>query len=311
MAESLLICVAGGTVGMSAFVRGDPLARRTTGTIFPAPKQFTWMQACCLRRSASSFYGLARRFAACYFLDRRRASSRRCRSRPARSAAACQGATLRKTLLTAEIALTVILLVSAGLLFKSFLHLRTSNWAAPPDHVLTMKYGLTREAIRHPGESHCLSRGSSGPRAPSAWSQRRRPGLHAARRGLVTAMTSSPFPSVLRAAFNLQDDALVRTIDPGYFTAMQIPLTSRPLLYRSGAPHPRPLHDHQQADSRTSSFPGTIQLASTSPSVEGRRRMRLSGSSVTLLGCHPAVKATMYFPILVRHSRSRPARRPS
>ena len=51
-------------------------------------------------------------------------------------------ATLRKTLLTGEIALTVTLLVSAGLLFKSFLHLRTSDLGCATDHVLTMKYGL-------------------------------------------------------------------------------------------------------------------------------------------------------------------------
>ena len=51
-------------------------------------------------------------------------------------------AMLRKTLLTVEIALTVVLLVSAGLLFKSFLHLRTANLGCATDHVLTMSYGL-------------------------------------------------------------------------------------------------------------------------------------------------------------------------
>ena len=62
-------------------------------------------------------------------------------------------AMLRKILLTTEIALTVILLLCAGLLFKSFLRLRTADLGCATDHVLTMKYGLpekqydTREKV--------------------------------------------------------------------------------------------------------------------------------------------------------------------
>ena len=51
-------------------------------------------------------------------------------------------AVLRKVLLTAEIALTVILLISAGLLFRSFIHLRTSDLGCVTDNVLTVRYGL-------------------------------------------------------------------------------------------------------------------------------------------------------------------------
>ena len=46
-------------------------------------------------------------------------------------------ANLRKILLTAEIALTVILLVAAGLLFKSFMHLRTTDLGCTTSNVLT------------------------------------------------------------------------------------------------------------------------------------------------------------------------------
>ena len=49
---------------------------------------------------------------------------------------------LRKVLLTAEIALTVVLLISAGLLFRSFIHLRTSDLGCITDNVLTMRYGM-------------------------------------------------------------------------------------------------------------------------------------------------------------------------
>src|ERR1051326_8260737 len=49
---------------------------------------------------------------------------------------------LRKSLLAAEVTLTVVLLISAGLLFKSFMHLRSSDLGCATDRVLTMRYGL-------------------------------------------------------------------------------------------------------------------------------------------------------------------------
>jgi predicted permease len=132
-------------------------------------------------------------------------------------------AMLRKTLLTVEIALTVILLVSAGLLFKSFLHLRTANLGCATDHVLTMSYGLpgkqydTREKILAFHQS-LLER------------VRRLPGVTAA--GLVSTAPGAGYggdfvftlPEHPSSSFQLQDDAINRTADPGYFSAMQIPL---------------------------------------------------------------------------------------
>ncbi len=132
-------------------------------------------------------------------------------------------ATLRKTLLTVEIALTVILLVAAGLLFKSFLHLRTSNLGCATDHVLTIKYGLpekqydTREKVIAFHEA-VLER------------VRRLPGVSAV--GLVSTPPGAghendyvfTIPERPASSFQLQNDALTRTIDPGYFTTMQIPL---------------------------------------------------------------------------------------
>src|SRR6185437_15287521 len=51
-------------------------------------------------------------------------------------------ATLRKVLLSSEIALTVVLLISAGLLFRSFIHLRTSDLGCVTNNVLTVRFGL-------------------------------------------------------------------------------------------------------------------------------------------------------------------------
>ena len=49
---------------------------------------------------------------------------------------------MRKTLLTVEIAATVVLLITAGLLLKSFWHLRTTDVGCATDNVLTMSYSL-------------------------------------------------------------------------------------------------------------------------------------------------------------------------
>ncbi len=49
---------------------------------------------------------------------------------------------LRKTLLTVEIAITVVLLIAAGLLLKSFMRLRTTDVGCATDNVLTMSYSL-------------------------------------------------------------------------------------------------------------------------------------------------------------------------
>jgi len=49
-------------------------------------------------------------------------------------------ALLRRLLLTAQVGLTVVLLVGAGLLLKSFHHLRSSDLGVPVDNVLTLRF---------------------------------------------------------------------------------------------------------------------------------------------------------------------------
>jgi predicted permease len=132
-------------------------------------------------------------------------------------------ARLRKTMLMAEIALTVVLLISAGLLFKSFLHLRTTDLGCRIDHVITMKFGLpeiqydTREKVVRFHES-LLER------------VRRLPGVRGA--GLVSVPPGAgpsgdrTFSILERPApgYSLQYDAIALTADPQYFSVMQIPL---------------------------------------------------------------------------------------
>lgn len=132
-------------------------------------------------------------------------------------------ASLRKVLLSAEIALTVILLVSAGLLFKSFLHLRTSNLGCTTDRVLTMQYGLPEK--QYDTQAKVLAFHES-----LLARVRRLPGVRAA--ALVSLPPGNGYggdevftiPSRPAASFQLQDDALNRTAGPDYFRTMQIPL---------------------------------------------------------------------------------------
>jgi predicted permease len=222
MAESLLICLAGGTLGIvlslsvtrwlathwQELPRAEAIHVDGTVLVFAVGLVFlTALLAGLLPAISSTGSGI---------LTGLQESSRAIGGSASR-------ATLRKVLLTAEIALTVILLVSAGLLFKSFLHLRTSNLGCATDHVLTMKYGLpqkqydTREKVIafHEG---ILER------------VRRLPGVVAA--GLVSTPPGGGYendfvftlPEHPSTSFQLQDDAMTRTIDPGYFKAIQAPL---------------------------------------------------------------------------------------
>ena len=132
-------------------------------------------------------------------------------------------AMLRKALLTAEIALTVVLLISAGLLFKNFLRLRGADLGCVTDHVLTMQYGLPEKQYDTPAKIADFH-------ASLLERVRRLPGVRSA--ALVSTAPGGGYgndnvftiPSRPSTSFQLQDDALVRSASPGYFSTMQIPL---------------------------------------------------------------------------------------
>ncbi len=72
---------------------------------------------------------------------------------PSRGMAGSQSrSALRKALLTVEIAATVILLIAAGLLLKSFWRLRSTNMGCATDNVLTMSFSLPAEQYNNPAK---------------------------------------------------------------------------------------------------------------------------------------------------------------
>ncbi len=132
-------------------------------------------------------------------------------------------ASLRKVLLTAEIALTVVLLVCAGLLFKSFLRLRSADLGCRTDNTLTMKYFLRRPKYAQPEQIVAFHTGLLE-------KVRALPGVEWA--GLTNVVpgdgyygnTGIRFPEHPPLPPGVHQFAIYRTADPGYFSAMGIPL---------------------------------------------------------------------------------------
>lgn len=132
-------------------------------------------------------------------------------------------AALRKTLLGAEVTLTVVLLISAGLLFKSFMHMRSSDLGCTTDHILTMRYGLPDRDYNTGAKVVSFHEGLLE-------KVRNLPDVVAA--GLVSTAPGAGYegdniftiPEHPAPANSLDMDAMTRKADPGYFSTMQIPL---------------------------------------------------------------------------------------
>lgn len=144
------------------------------------------------------------------------ASSRGSTSGPARTG-------VRKALVGAEVAFTVVLLISAGLLLKSYMRLRGNDLGCATNNILTMHFTLPKVQYSKPEQrvaffDDLLTR------------VRALPGVEAA--GLVRAVpgqgwfgdagiTVAEHPVLPQGQSQL---ALVRWADPGYFAAIKIPL---------------------------------------------------------------------------------------
>ena len=145
----------------------------------------------------------------------------------ARSGTGSQARTaLRKSLLTIEIAATVVLLISAGLLLKSFWRLRTTNVGCVTENVLTISYNLPAKKYDIPGKANAFNEGLLA-------RVRAMPGVRAAGLGFLipgagpmgddafTIREHPPIPPGQELPV-----ALYARADPGFFSALEIPLLS-------------------------------------------------------------------------------------
>ncbi|PYT87785.1 MAG: ABC transporter permease, partial [Acidobacteria bacterium] len=129
---------------------------------------------------------------------------------------------LRKGLLSLEVGLTVMLLIGAGLLLKSYSQLRASNLGCVTDNVLTMRFSLPGAQYAKPAQRVSFF---------EALLERVRglPGVQAA--GLVRAVPGQGYGG--DSGFAIAEHpqlpegqmqyAMVRWADPGYFAALGIP----------------------------------------------------------------------------------------
>lgn len=133
------------------------------------------------------------------------------------------GVRLRRLLLSLQIGVTVVLLIGAGLLLKSYSQLRSVDLGCARRNVLTMQMRLPKGSY-HTAESmtafyeQLLGRVRGLPGVKAAGLTSRLPGEGVGRDDTFTINEHPPLPK------GMVLDAKTRFVDPGYFSAMQIPL---------------------------------------------------------------------------------------
>jgi len=214
-----------------------------------------------------------------------------------RSAAGSRSRTaLRKTLLTVEIAATVVLLMATGLLLESFWRLQSTDVGCLTKNVLTMSYSLPI---------------SSTPEKINAFNEvlldrvRSLPGVKAAALGTTLpgsgwggndAFTIPEHPPITSGA---PPDALFRRADPAYFSALHIPLLSgRFFTSNDRAGHPNTIIISRELARQY--FPGEDPVGKHIRDLpRGNTEYEIIGVVAdTLYQVGQPAKPTMYFPIL-------------
>jgi predicted permease len=225
LTESLLICLAGGTLGLllsiaatqwvAAHWKDLPSAQsiRIDGTVLAFVSALVFV-ATLVAGVLPALSSTGKRV----FVILQAASRT--------AGASLSRAALRKTLLVIEIAATVVLLISAGLLLKSFMQLRVTSTGGVTDNVLTLRYGLPPKKYGEPEKANAFNetllehlRTMPGVQAVALGNE-----LPGTGYGGDDVFTIREHPPLSPGA--VQPDALTRSVDPGYFTALEIPLLS-------------------------------------------------------------------------------------
>jgi putative ABC transport system permease protein len=127
----------------------------------------------------------------------------------------------RRALVVVEVALSLVLLVGAGLLIRTLWNLRSVSPGFDPQHVLTMTIGVAANDFSNEEQQSAFYSEMVG-------RVRALPGVQAA--GLVDSLPlegGSVQPIAVAgntAAMAHQPEVGVRLVSPGYFSAMQIPI---------------------------------------------------------------------------------------
>jgi putative ABC transport system permease protein len=129
---------------------------------------------------------------------------------------------LRKALLVTEVAFTMMLLIAAGLLLKSYQKMRSVDIGCATQNVLTMRLGLPNATYKTQDKvtaftSQLIERIRVLPGVTAAGLSSSLPGQGY---GGDTPISISELPSLGQ----MQHVAMMRGVDPGYFRSIQIPL---------------------------------------------------------------------------------------
>jgi predicted permease len=132
-------------------------------------------------------------------------------------------ALLRRVLLVVEVGLTVVLLVGAGLLLKSFARLRSSDIGVPVDNVLTLRLGLPDGRYHEDTQKiaffeQLLARVRALPGVSGAGLVSEAPGEGWNGDDLMSVVERPPLP------VGQGLDFMLRGADPGYFSAIGLPI---------------------------------------------------------------------------------------
>jgi len=130
---------------------------------------------------------------------------------------------LRKALVALEVGLTVVLLVGAGLLLKSFQRLRSTDLGVPSDNVLTMYITLPSARYKEPVQQAAffedlIARVRSVPGVQAAGLVSIAPGQGWGTDHLMSVVEHPPLAKGEGLDFQ------VRAADPGYFAAIGLPI---------------------------------------------------------------------------------------
>ena len=296
--ESLLISLAGGVAGVLLSLAATKWLAGTWKELPTAQGIHTdgavLAFACALVFAAALLAGL---LPAISSTGRRAIAALQASSR---SAAGSQLRTaLRKTLLTVEIATTVVLLIAAGLLLRSFWRLRTTDVGCATGNVLTMSYSLPTEKYDSPEKVNVFNetlmervRAMPGVRAATLGSM-----VPGAGYGGDRPFTILEHPPIRTG--QALPDALYLMADPEYFSALQIPLLSgRFFTSEDRAGHPKTsIISHLLAQQY---FPGENPLGKhlqVIPHQDADYEI-VGVVADTLYQVGQPVRAAMYFPVL-------------
>ena len=223
--ESVVICIAGGTIGTLLSLAATQWMAKTWKDLPSASSIHVdgavLAFACALVFLTALLAGLVPALSSTgrSVLAALQASARTVGGSLSRTA-------LRKGLLTVEIAVTVVLLIAAGLLLKSFLQLRSTDLHCATDNVLTMSYSLPKQEFDTADKviafhERLVDQLTTMPGVLAVGLGESVPGKGEVEEDIFTI---PEHPPVIPGDTML--DALVRRADPGYFKSLEIPLVS-------------------------------------------------------------------------------------